>query len=168
MIITKTKNALKPVLLERGREGTKIAYYLIVDKEQVLFVVLPGLSGREFNKTLGYLSEYAGMQTYSCLYGSGILLMQRSDELGEAKEFKVLILSPLKQVNVPAGWSICLVNTGNKLLVVLRNSALDEKRFISKPIMEKQGFNYYVVDKKGEISFEPNSNYSVHPQITTE
>ena len=172
MVITKNHKDLKPVLMESTAKGVKtpskrVVYYLIQDREQVIFVVSPGQNGTEFNKTLGYFSNFPGMQTYLSLHGSGILLMQRNDELGEAKEFKMVTLSPFKQVTVPAGWAMCLVNSGSGFLVVLRG-ALDDKYQDSKPIIEKRGFAYYVVEKKGEIAFEPNPHYSVHPQITTE
>lgn len=99
-------------------------------KEQVIFVVSPGQNGIEFNKTSGYFSNFPGMQVYLSLHGSGILLMQRNDELGEAKEFKMVILSPFKQVTVPAGWAMCLVNTGSNFLAVLRNSVLEDLIFM--------------------------------------
>lgn len=168
MIISKTKEDLKSVLMDYTGKKIKMPYYLIVDKEQVIFVVSPGLNSIEFNKTVGYFNNFPGMQTYLCMHGSGILLMQRNDEFGEAKEFKMVILNPFKYINVPVGWAMCLVNTGSSLLVVLRNSVLDEKYLDSKPITEKKGFTYYVIEKKGEISFEPNPRYNVHPQITTE
>lgn len=169
MIFTKTYKDLKPILMEHTtKTGIKIPYYLIVDKKQLIFVVSPGQNGVEFNKTLGYFSDFPGMQTYQCLYGSGILLMQKNDEVGEAKEFKMVILNPLKQVIVSAGWVMCLVNTGSSYLVVLNSSISDEKYKIPKSIIEKRGFSYYVVEKRGEIAFEQNSNYHVHPQITTE
>lgn len=168
MIIQKTNKDLKPVLMEKQTAGIKNPYYLIEEKEQVIFVVTPGKNGSEFNKTSGYFSKFPGIQTYFCLHGSGILLMQRNDELGEAKEFKMVTMSPFKQVTVPIGWAMCLVNTGNSLLVVLRNSFLDEQYLDSKPIIEKRGFAYYVVEKKGEIAFESNPNYHIHPQISTE
>lgn len=166
MITAKTNKDLKPVLMDPTGKKVKNPYYLIVDKEQVIFVVSPGQNGIEFNKTEGYFNTFPGMQTYLCLHGSGILLMQRNDELG-AKEFKMVILNPMKKISVPASWAMCLVNTGNGLLVVLRN-ALDEKYKDSKPLIEKRGLAYYIVEKKGEIAFEQNPNYHVHPQITTE
>lgn len=154
--------------MDKTGKGVKEPYSIIIDKEQVLFVVSVGVNGTEFNKTLGYISTFPGMQTYQCLHGSGILLMQRNDEFGEAKEFKVVTLRLLKQVSVPVGWAMCLINTSSSLLVVLRNSALDEKYQNTKSIIEKNGLAYYVVEKKGEISFEQNPDYRVHPQITTE
>lgn len=168
MVITKESADLKPVLMDPSGKKVKTPYYLIEEGEQVIFAVSAGRNGIEFNKITGYLSIFPGMQTYLCLYGSGILLMQRNDEFGEAKEFKMVILNPLKQVFVPVGWAMCLVNTGNKLLVVLRNSVLDPKYQDAKPIVEKKGLAYYVVEKKGEIAFEQNPHYRVHPQISTE
>lgn len=168
MVISKDAVDLKPVLMEPGTKKVKTPYYLIEEGGQVMFIVSPGRNGVEFNKTIGYLSHFPSMQSYLCLYGSGILLMQRNDEMGEAKEFKMVVLNPLKQVSVPVGWAMCLVNTGNKLLVVLRNSVLGPKYEDSKPIIDKKGLAYYVVEKKGEIAFEQNPHYRVHPQISAE
>lgn len=168
MVTAKTKNDLKPVLMEGAKSEIKEPYYLIEDNGQQIFVVVPGKNGSEFNKTVGYFSTYPGMQTYQCLYGQGVFIIQRNDETGEAKEFKVISLNPGRQILVPAGWGIAIVNSGNSLLVVLRNSFLDDKYKDSKPILEKHGLAYYVVEKKGEISFDQNPNYRVYPQISTE
>lgn len=168
MIKLKTYKDLRPVLMEKTKKSVKTPYYLIVEKDQVIFAVSPGKNGAEFNKTSGYFNNFPGIQTYNCLYGSGILLMQRNDEFEEAKEFKMVRLSSHRQVNAPAGWYVCLINTGNNFLIVLRNSSLAEKYKVPKPILEKSGFAYYIIEKKGEISFEPNPHYRVHPQITTE
>lgn len=167
MLIQKNAADLKPVLVKGSKPQVKYPYYLIKEQDQVIFVVTPGRNGTEFNKTVGYFSTFPSMQTYQCLYGSGILLMQRND-FGQVKEFKVVTLNPGRQVLVPASWGMCLVNTGNNFLIVLRNSLLDEKHQDVKPILEKAGLAYFAVEKKGEISLEENHNYSFHPQITTE
>ena len=168
MVVSKTQKDLKPVVMRGAKIGIKTPYYLISDNRQVIFVVAPGRNGVEFNKTVGYFSNFPSMQTYQCLYGQGIFVMQRNDEVGEAKEFKVVSLNPGRQVLVPAGWGMCLVNTGNNYLIVLRNSFLDEKNKDSDPIIKKRGFAYFVIEKKGEINFEENPHYQIHPQITTE
>lgn len=169
MIVTKKIADLKPVLMKGVKGEIKEPYSLIKNSEQVIFVVTPGKNGSEFNKTLGYFSTYPGMQTFQCLYGSGVLIMQRNDQLDEAKEFKVVSLNANRpQVSVPASWGMCLVNSGNNFLVVLRNSLLDAKYKQVQPLLKKRGFVYYIVEKKGEIGFEPNPNYRLHPQITTE
>ncbi len=168
MVITVENKDLKAVLMKGAKSGVKTPSFIIKDNQQQIFVITPGVNGIEFNKTVGYFSHFTLMQTYQCLYGQGILVMQRNDENGEAKEFKVVSLNPGRQVLVPAGWGMCLVNTGISFLVVLRNSFLDDKYIDPKPILDKQGLAYFVVEKKGEISFEENPNYKVHPQITTE
>lgn len=168
MIVEIDGKDLKPVLMKGASLGVKIPFYRIEDNQQVIFVVTSGSNGSEFNKTIGYFSTFNIMQTYQCLYGQGILVMQRNDESGEAKEFKVVSLTPGRQILVPSGWGMCLVNTSTNYLVVLRNSALEKKYEEVEPIIEKEGLAYFVVEKKGEIGFEENPTYKLHPQITTE
>ncbi len=169
MVITKKDKDLKPVLMDsRVRPIIKEPYSLIIEENQVIFVISPGQNGIEYNKTEGYFSSYPGVQVYQCLYGQGVLLMQRNDELGEAKEFKVLTLNPGRQIGVPADWGMSLVNIGKTFLVVIGNLDVTSKFIDSKAIIEKSGLAYFVVEKKGEVGFEKNSNYENHPQITTE
>lgn len=168
MVITKTLKDLKPVLMDSKAKGVKEPFYIIEGEEQVVFIVSPGVNGDEFNKTLGHFYRYQGVQVYSVSFGQGVLLMQRNDELGEAKEFKFVNLHPGRQVAVPTGWATCLVNTGKNFLMVIRNSVLSKKFMDEESIIKKHGFAYYVIDKKGDISLEKNPNYRVHPQITTE
>lgn len=168
MIQEITAKDLKPVLMAGVKAEVKYPFYLIKDGEQVIFAVSSGKNGLEFNKTIGFFSTFLGMQTYQCLYGQGIIVMQRNDQMGEAKEFKIVTLNPGRQVFLPAGWGMCLVNTGSSFLVVIEATNFDDKFKDEKPILEKMGFAYYIVEKKGEINFQENPNYSVHPQITTE
>lgn len=168
MIIEKTAKDLKPALLDPKVKAVKDPFYIIEGDEAEIFVVSAGLNGTEYNKTVGFFSSFLGVTTYQCLFGQGILLLQRNDEVGEAKEFKVVTLSFGRQVGVPAGWGSVLVNVGKSFLVVLRSGNVDGKYLDEKPVLEKQGLAYYVVEKKGEIAFEQNRNYRVHPQITTE
>lgn len=167
MIITKTYQDLKPVLMEPSKIRVQDPYSIIKTDGQSIFVLSPGLNGSEYNKTEGLISNFEGVSNFQCLYGQGIMLIQRMEE-GEAKEFKVTTLNALKQVIVPAGWAMCLVNIGKSLLVVLANLDIESKYLDSKLIFGKKGLAYYVVEKKGEIAFEQNPHYKLHPQITTE
>lgn len=167
MVETYTSKDLKPVLMNGARAEVKNPYYLIKSEDQVIFVISPGRNGIEFNKTVGYFSNFPSGQSFQSLYGQGILIMQRNDDFG-VKEFRVVLMNTGRQILVPAGWGVCLVNTGAGLLVVIRNSNIEDKYLQDKSILEKKGFAYYIVEKKGEISFEENPNYSFHPQITTE
>lgn len=168
MIITKTSKDLKPVLMEGVKLLVKEPYSMIVGSDQVIFIVNQGMNGNEFNKTEGHVSSYPGVQTFQCLYGQGVLLIQRNDLEGEAKEFKVITLSQGRQVGIPAGWAMCLVNIGKTFLVVVGNIDIRSKYIDPKPVLLKHGLAYYVVEKKGEAGLEQNPNYKLHPQITTE
>ncbi len=154
--------------MDPSAPGVKEPFFILEGKEQVIFIVSPGLNGNEFNKTLGDFYLYQAMQVFTVAFGQGVLLMQRNDESGEAKEFKFVNLYPGRSIAVPSGWAVCLVNTGKNYLMVVRNSILSDKYLDSKPITEKQGLAYYVIDKKGDISLTKNPNYRVSPQITTE
>ena len=159
---------LKEVLMSGVKSDVKTPYYLIEDSGNCIFIITPGKNGSEYNKNQGYFSNFPGLQTYQCLYGQGIFLIQRNDLDGEAKEFKVVRLIAGRQILVPAGWGMCIVNTGDRYLVVVRYSYLDKKHIDSKSIIKKHGFVYYVVEKKGDISFEQNPNYLIYPQIMME
>ena len=169
MIVTKKSKDLMDVYMDpKARPLVKHPYSLITAENQVIFIIASGQNGIEYNKTEGYFSNFEGVSIYQCLYGQGILLMQRNDEVGEAKEFKVVTLNAGRQVGVPVGWAMCIVNIGKTFLVVVGNLDINSKYIDSKPVFEKQGLAYYVVEKKGEIGFKQNPNYENHPQITTE
>ena len=168
MIFTKTRKELGNFLMEPKASGVKEAYFVIVSEDQCIYVVNPGKNGVEFNKTEGYFREDDSIGIYQCLYGQGILLMQRNDEAGEAKEFKVVTLLSGRQIVIPVGFNHCLVNIGKGYLVVLDNSPYNPKAGKIDSLALKKGFSYYIVEKKGEIAFEENPNYTVHPQISSE
>lgn len=168
MVITKTLKDLKPVLMDPKAKGVKEPFYVIKGEGQTVFIVSPGLNGFEFNKTIGYLNNFPSVSVYQVALGQGILVMQRSDENWMVKEFKFVTLFAGRQINVPTGWALVLINTGKNFLVVLRNGNVADKYFNPNPVITKKGLAYYAVDKKGDISFERNPNYQVHPQITTE
>lgn len=168
MIFTKTHKDIRKFLMEPRASGIKEAYFVIESEVQCIYVVNPGKNGIEFNKTEGYFREDISVGIYQCLYGQGILIMQRNDETGEAKEFKVVTLLSGRQAVIPAGFGHALINIGKGLLVVLDNSPFDQKAQRKDSLEEKRGFAYYIVEKKGEVAFEENPNYSVHPQISSE
>lgn len=168
MIITITKKEIEDVLMEPRSSGVKDAYFIIQGDRQDIIVLNPGKNGQEFNKTEGYFRKDNGVGILHCLFGQGILLMQRNDQTGEAKEFKVVTLQPGKQAVIPAGFAYAAVNIGKGFLVGLDNSLTNLKSKDFESIKGKRGLAYYIVEKKGEVAFEINSNYSVHPQIATE
>lgn len=168
MVITTTKQELKDVLMDPRASGVKEPYFTIPEEDHAVLVISPGKNGVEFNKTHGVFHQYQGVLLLQCLYGQGVVVMQRNDEDGNAKEFKVVTLHPGRQVAVPAGFGHCLVNVGKTFLVVLNNTPKGKKTYTEQPVKDRKGFAYYIVEKKGEVGFEQNPNYTVHPQISTE
>lgn len=168
MIKTTTHKEIAEVLMEPKATGVREPYFTINGEDQKIIVLNSGKNGIEFNKTFGHFSSHLGVEIYNCLYGQGVLIMQRNDETGEAKEFKVITLSPGRQVIVPAGFGHAFVNIGKGYLVILDSSPKHNKTPNTTPLRDKKGLAYYIVEKKGEIAFERNPSYLVHPQISTE
>ncbi len=167
MITTRTHNELEDVLLYPKAPGVREPYLVIHGNNQNITVLNPGKNGDEYNKTYGHFHKWQGVETYTCLYGQGLLIMQRNDENGEAKEFKVVTLTKGKQVEVPAGFGHALVNISKEYLVALDNTPNNTAHNYD-PVKLKRGFAYYIVEKKGEIAFDQNRNYAVRTQITSE
>lgn len=152
--------------MEPKEPGVKEPYFVIRGEGgQNITILTPGLNGREFNKTYGHFHNFQEVEIYHVVYGQGILIMQRNDESGEAKEFRMVSLRGGTTAEIPAGYGHTLINVGKTYLVVIDNSPIDPKAHNFESVKEKQGFAYYVIDKKGEIGFEPNLNYKLHPQI---
>lgn len=168
MVVTKVHKDIKPILMNPTKKGVKYPYYQILEESQTVLVVSPGLNGLEFNKTNIFFNNLPGVVIYHALYGAGIAIIQRIDGTGEAKEFKVVSLTAGTLVNVPAGWAACLVNVGKGFLVAITNMKIESTGSELDEITKRRGLAYYVIEKKGEISFEQNPNYKVYPQISTE
>src|SRR3989344_1974159 len=147
MITVKTHQDLEDVLMEPKAPGIKDAYFVLPGDGQNITAIVSGNNGREFNKTHGYFNESQTVEILNCLYGQGLLVMQRNDEAGEAKEFKMVSLNPGKQVIIPAGFGFSVINIGKIFLVVLDNSASTQAA--DNQLKAKRGFAYYVVEKKG-------------------
>lgn len=168
MITQRTRQELKEVLMDPQTPGIKEPYFVIRGEAgQNITVLTPGKNGEEFNKTYGHFHNWQGVEIYHVVYGQGIVVMQRNDEIGEAKEIRVAGVRAGMSVEIPSGYGHALVNTGKTYLVVLDNAPDEKDADNFGPVKEKQGFAYYIVDKKGEVGFEPNPNYKLHPQIST-
>lgn len=168
MILTFAHKDLEPVLMEPKVAGVKEPYFIIQGQNgENITVLSSGKNGSEYNKTFGFYHTFPGMEIYHCLYGQGILIMQRNDENEEAKEVRIVSLRPGGVVEIPAGYGHSVVNTGKSFLLVADNAPQNPKLHNGDLVRKKKGFAYYIVDKKGNISFETNPNYSFHPQIST-
>lgn len=169
MILPISQTELKSVLMDPKSAQIKEPYLLInqgTDSENIT-IITPGKNGVEFNKTIGFTHKFNGMLIYKCIYGKGVLMMQKSDGLGEPKEVIVRGLRPGTEVEIPAGYTHMIANTGRTILVMVDNGLKDEKWKDRSLLIDKKGLAYYVIDKKGEIAFEKNPNYAYHPNITS-
>ena len=81
MIFIKTHKELETYLMDSKAVGIKESYFIIESENQCIYVINPGLNGIEFNKTEGYFREDDSVGIYQCLYGQGILIMQRNSFL---------------------------------------------------------------------------------------
>lgn len=166
MVKAFTSQGLKEVLMDPTSSKIKEPYYLIdgVNNGHIT-IISTGKNGDEYNKTYGGVQSMPTVLSIHCLFGQGILLMQRQDYNGDAKEVKVVYLRPGTTTEVPAGFVYCFVNTGSNYLVILDNYIDSNRSSVVDNVKAKRGLSYYIVEKRGEISFEKNPQYTFHPQI---
>lgn len=159
---------LKEVLMEPRAPGVKDPYFIIRGESgQSIVIITSGKNGSEFNKTYGKFYRYPAVELLYVAFGQGVLLMQRNDDSGEAKEVRVAGLRAGVSIEVPAGYGYCLVNIGKNYLIVVENASDSEDSQVMELLLKRRGFAYFIVDKKGEVGFEQNSSYRLHPQIAT-
>lgn len=169
MITSVTSKQLQPFLINSENSSIDDPYFIIhaPETEENIQVIKSGKNGNEFNKTIGFFNKSPNVVIYRCVYGHGVLMIQKNDEQGEAKEVKVAGLRPGVEVEIPAGYGHVIANTGKSFLIVVDNALNDVKYKETDLIKSKHGLAYYIIDRKGEIAFERNDNYSFHPQITS-
>ncbi len=169
MVTTFSYQDLKDVLMDSEPPKIKDPYILIDNPENGnLTVLASGKNSLEYNKTHGFVQSYPGVIVLHCLFGQGLVMMQRTDLEGNVKEVKVVPVRANSSVEIPSGYAYILINTGPNFLVALDNLPPDEKYRDTDSITEHKGLAYYVVEKKGEVAFEANPNYKFHPQLSIE
>lgn len=167
MIAKITHRELEEVMMEPDEQGVDEPYFIIQSKEsgEHLLMISAGKNGVEFNKIYGFFHHYPQVLIYHCLYGQGILLVQKNDDSGEAKEIRIVSLRPGVEAEIPSGYGHTIINVGKNFLVMIDNALVDGEYLDTEAVKRKKGLAYYVIDKKGDIAFEKNPNYSYHPQI---
>lgn len=167
MVTTISKSELKEVLMDPKNIGVREPYYYIKgENSHCVIVVSPGKNGVEFNKTYGDYSGNLEMLVHQTIYGQGVMVLQRNDENGEPKEIKVAGLKPGITVEVPAGFVYTIYNVGKNYLVLTCTTTTKKNIIQQRYLKLKKGLAYYVIDKKGDVGFEVNTNYKIHPQIS--
>lgn len=169
LVTVVTREEIKELLMSPKEKGIKTPYFTFRGEngENITFLNA-GKNGNEFNKTYGKINTFPGVELFRCVYGQGLLIMQRNDEEGEAKEFRIISLRGRVSGEIPSGYGHALINTGKNFLIVVDNAPADKKNFDTESITNKKGFAYYIVDKQGDISVEKNPNYHFYPEIASQ
>jgi glucose-6-phosphate isomerase len=119
-------------------------------------VLNPGKVGSEFFMTRGHLHQRADRpETYYCLSGHGILLMETLEGKVEAAEMRAGSL-----VYVPPFWIHRSVNVGSELFATLFSYPADAGQNF-EIVRQAGGFNRIVVDNGGGWELVPNPRYTI-------
>jgi glucose-6-phosphate isomerase len=120
-------------------------------------VLNPGKVGSEFFMTRGHLHQRADRpETYYCLAGHGILLMETLEGKVEAAEMRTGSL-----VYVPPFWIHRSVNVGSELFATLFSYPADAGQNF-EIVRQAGGFNRIVIDNGvGGWNLAPNPRYNV-------
>lgn len=136
-------------------------------------VVLPGLIGEEYTKTIGHLHPlsqeaalpYTYTEVYSVIYGTAHYILQRfSEDLTKITDVVDLIVHEGEHVFIPSFYGHVTVNVTDKPLVMAN---ILFKNFVSNylPYRNSRGAALYV--KKGkdnDILLETNPSYANLPK----
>ncbi|TDA67807.1 MAG: glucose-6-phosphate isomerase [Clostridia bacterium] len=130
-----------------------------------LTVILPGLFGREYTKTVGHFhpavpdSEDTYTEYYEVLSGEALYLLQKDSRSGDVEEIIAVAAKKGDKVFVPSGYGHVTVNPGEECLV-MANLVESQFKSLYEPFRDKKGAAYYcVAGEKGKTEFIRNPNY---------
>jgi len=109
-----------------------------------LTIIKPGMVGREFHMTKGhYHEDPESGETYFCLKGRGMILMQT--RRGESEEIG---LEPGTVVCIPPGWAHRTVNVGKSEFIMV--AVFPASAGHDYATIEKHGFGKRVLEHRGK------------------
>lgn len=174
---------LAPVLERPEAAGGGAAYTmyrdlaLLPDREMTtrhnlrydITVLAAGRLGREYVKTLGHDhplmpgSPLTYGEVYQVLVGRAIFLLQKADEAGSGVEDVMLVTAEAGDtVVIPSGYGHITVNVGEAWLVTA-NWVDPGFQAVYRPLTERRGGAYYIVDVDGITVAVPNEMYGPMP-----
>lgn len=116
-------------------------------------ICYPGKVGEEFFMTKGHFHEvFDCAETYICLSGKGIMLMETPDGKWAAP-----VLTPGKMVYVPGGWAHRSVNIGSEPFVTFFNFRGDAGHDYAT--IEEKGYRKLVVERGGKVEIVDNPRW---------
>lgn len=121
--------------------------------DMAITIMKPGKVGEEFNMTKGHYHECEGAdETYHCLKGKGMLLLQTKEGVVQTME-----LTKGSVAYVPPGWAHRTINTGQEDLIILAIYPNDAGHDYGA--IKEKGFKSLVVEKEGEVAIVDNPRY---------
>jgi len=134
-------------------------------------VVMPGLIGQEYNKTVGHYhpvksgTTYTYPEVYEVLFGEATYLLQRpGDKVGEVADAYVVTARAGDKVVIPPGYGHITINAKNTPLV-MTNWVAAEFASVYGEIKELCGGAYYLLDKNQVSEWMPNPRYTGLPAL---
>lgn len=174
----KTHEQMKDVLMNPEAVGPEIYYYMIrggFDQKNIT-VWEPGTVDSEFIKSYGHYHIGDIQESYSILFGEGVVLLQKMelDKMGKiipdkVLEFKAKRVKMGDIVEIPKSFGHVIVNIGETFLVTSDNTdVLFDNKTVSKytghtdyeSVKTMQGFAYYVANRDNQPTLVKNTKYS--------
>jgi glucose-6-phosphate isomerase, archaeal len=172
----KTLDELKLVLKDPNSEGPDPAYWVFRDvkdsaaphgERSDITVLAAGKIGQEYVKTHGHYHLGDGLEQYKLLRGSAMVLMQKPTFNFESVEAVRLVRMPAGQlVDIPSGWGHTVINIGDEELI-LENFEPPTINQLYSAYQKLHGASYYVLERDGNPSIEPNTRYRNLPKLQT-
>jgi glucose-6-phosphate isomerase, archaeal len=175
-LATRTEEAMRPVLMDPVAQGPAVHYYMIrggVDQKNIT-VWEPGTVSGEYIKTFGHYHVGKLDETYWVLYGEGVILSQKLEEVDgklvpdRVAEFKATQVKAGDSQFMPAGPAHLAVNVGSTYFVTADDSPVNFSD--SNPagwpghadyslVEQMHGFAFYVVERDGRPALVRNPQY---------
>jgi glucose-6-phosphate isomerase len=173
---SKTLDELRLVLKDQRASGPDPAYWVFRDvkdseapegQRSDITVLTTGQIGQEYVKTHGHYHLGDGIEKYKLLKGNAMVLMQKPTFNFEGIESVRLVRMPLGQfVEIPPGWGHSVINIGEEEAVLENFEPLTINQLYS-PYQKLHGSSYYVLEREGKPTIEPNTNYKDLPRLQT-
>lgn len=131
-----------------------------------LTVILPGLIGQEYFKTMGHFhppkpnSNETYTEYYEVLGGEALFLLQKNNRSGEPDQVTVIAAQKGDLVFIPSGFGHVTINPGEEPLVIanLVSNSFDP---LYGPFADKHGAAYYyILTENDKADFVKNPHYT--------
>lgn len=168
-ILIRRVGEMKEILHGASLPAEQPVYYVLrftdphYGPEPNITVIPPARLGHEFPKTYGHFHQHNEPETYRVLYGKALVLLQKmqGDNIKEVKVVRGMVGQTLQ---VPEGYGHCLINATDDLLITADWEAASAGHLYDL-VRKNKGMAYYLLEKNGQPTWEPNRQYRNLPEI---